>query len=319
MYKYKILINEEIAEEAVQFLLKNGIEIKRGTSCEEEAIIKEICDCDAVMTRRMRISRKILESASKLKVVAKHGEGYEMIDIDAATDLGIQVVYTPGANTNSVAEHTMALILACARQLRYTNIEYSKGNYGIKDIVCINELSGKRLGLVGFGKIARRVAQIAYYGFGMEVSFYDPFVKNVTFPDNIAECEELETLMMDSDFVSIHVPASKETCGMIGDNEISLMKKSAYLVNTSRGEIVNQEVLVEAIKKEKIAGAGLDVCYPEPMFKESELFKLEQIILTPHCGAASKDAMKKMGLEAAKGVIDVLYGNKCKYPVNIIQ
>lgn len=319
MYKYKILINEEISDEAVQMLLKNGVEIKRGMSCEEATVVKDIRDCDAVMTRTMKISRRVIENAPKLKVIAKHGEGYEMIDVDAATDLGIQVVYTPGANTNSVAEHTMALILACARQLRRTNIEYSKGNYGIKNLVCINELSSKKIGLVGFGKIARRVSEIAHFGFAMDVYFYDPFIKEKKIPEYIVQCNELEKLVMESDYVSIHVPETKETIELIGDKEISLMKKNAFLINTSRGHIIDQNALINAVKNERIAGAGLDVCYPEPICQDSELFKLDRIILTPHCGATSRDAMKKMGIEAAQGVIDILNGNKCKYPVNCLQ
>lgn len=300
---HRILITEEVAQETIEYLEKHGINVKRGSGLDEETIIRDIHDCDAVMVRVMRITRTVIENAPNLRIIAKHGVGCDSIDLSAADQRGIMVINTPGANTESVAEHTMALILACARNLRQANMEYSKGNYGIRDSLEICEISKKTLALVGFGQIAQEVAKKAYYGFNMRVIAYTHRKKDNSVPDYVEIYEDLCLLASEADFMSIHISGIEENRGFINFSLINRMKATAYIINTSRGFVVDTEALVSAVEAGRIAGAGLDVCDPEPVGNGSILFTNPRIILTPHCGAASRESMIRMGLQASEKVV----------------
>lgn len=304
--KRRILICEEIAQEVKEFILQSNIDIKYGSSTNEENVIREISDCDAVLVRTLKITRDIIEHAPKLKVIAKHGVGCDSIDCVAAKEYGIPIVYTPGANAQSVAEHTISLMLACARSLRKANIEYEKGNYYVKNQLDIQEISGKKLGLVGCGNIAQKVAKIAKFGFDMDVMAYDKY--NPQFPDYISKYEKLEDLLAISDIVSVHIPGGEKNKNLFNYELFSLMKNSAIFINTARGDIVNTTDLIFALENNQIYAAGLDVTEPEPIKCDSQLFKNPNIIVSPHIGATSKEAMIRMGMECIKGVNDVFDG-----------
>lgn len=303
----KILISEKVADETIKYLEGHDIEVKKGRGLDHQTICEDIRDCDAVMVRVMKIDRHILENARKLKVIAKHGVGCDSIDCDAAAELGIPVVFAPGSNSLSVAEHTMALILSCAHCIRQANIEYFEGCYNVKDVLAISEISGKTLGLIGCGNVALHVARMARFGFGMVVMGYDPFNRKVI-PDYIQMEHSLEKIISRSDFVSLHIPATDENINFFDNTKMTLMKPTAYIINTARGDVLNTQDLIDSIDEKKIAGAGLDVCFHEPADPKSALFKRRNILLTPHIGAASKESMVRMGIMAAEGVVDVLNG-----------
>lgn len=313
--KHRILISEAVAQNTIDFLTKNNIEVKFGSGLDENTIINEIADCDAVMVRVMKISKKILDKAPNLKIIAKHGVGFDSIDIEEAKKRNIPVVYSPGANAQSVAEHTMSLILGCARHLKEMNNVYADGDYGIKNKLSFYEIKDKTLLLIGFGNIARLVAKMAYYGFDMKVIAYDtnPVLNEV--PKYVEIADELYDAIKTADFVSVHIPGNAENYHMIDYKFFEKMKSTAFLINTARGSIVNPVDLEEAIRGGKIAGAGLDVCEPEPAPKDSFLLSDNRVILTPHCGASSQESMIRMGIMAAQGVVDFFEGRELKHVV----
>ncbi len=308
----KILISEKVAEETIDYLITHGIEIKYGRGVDHETICEDIQDCDAVMVRIMCVDKDIIESAPKLKVIAKHGVGCDTIDVKAASERGIFVVYAPGSNSLSVAEHTMTLMLSCAHCIREANMEYARGNYNVKDELFISEISGKALGLIGCGNVALHVGRMAHFGFNMKVLGYD-HVKKEGIPEYIHMTDSVDDLITESDFISLHIPGTQDNINYFDIQKFKLMKKKAILINTARGEVLDTQALIESLEKNRILGAGLDVSNPEPTTSDSELFGRKDVLLTPHIGAASRDAMIRMGLIAAEGVVDVLNGRKPRY------
>ena len=302
--KHTILLNEKISKTAINYLKENNIEIKNGVSFDEEGLIKELEDCDGIIVRTIKVNKKIIENSPRLKLIAKHGSGLDSIDLNCAKEHNITVVDAKGANANSVAEHTIALMLMCARKINYVCNEYKNGNYFCKDNDDIFELKEKTLGLIGCGNVAKKVAYIAAKGFNMKTVSYDPFVKDLSDCEKITMENSIDELLKKSDIVSIHVPGTKENNNLINIEKLKLMKKSSILINTSRGNVVNHDDLLYAINNKMISCAGLDVTYPEPLNKESELFKCNNIIITPHCGAASKETIEKTGMIIAKKIID---------------
>ena len=308
----KVLISEKVAEEGIQFLKQKGHTVKIGRGTDKAMLIEDLADCEAVMVRTAKIDSEVLEKAPKLKVVAKHGVGVDSIDVEAAKSRGCRVVYTPTANSTSVAEQAIALMCACAKQLPYKMSEYAKGNYGIKDTCLSTELFGKTLGFIGAGRIAREAAHIAKNGFRMRVLAFDPFVPAGSLGD-LMELTDRERVLKESDFISIHMPATKETIKSFSDKEFSLMKKSAYLINTARGLIVDEEALIKALRSGEIAGAALDVTNPEPAAKDNPLFTMENVIMTPHSAGGTAEAMVRMATDAALGIDEVLSGKEPTY------
>lgn len=308
----KVLITEKIAEEGIQYLEQKGYTIKIGHGTDKAALLEDIQDCDAVLVRIAKIDTEVFDKAPNLKVVAKHGVGVDNIDLEAAKKHGCRVVYTPTANILSVAEHTIGLMCAGAKQILLKTREYAKGNFAIKDTSFDTELFGKTVGLIGAGKIAREVARIAKNGFRMRVLAFDPFVPAGSLSD-LLELVDRETVLKESDFVSIHMPSTKETKKSFSENEFVTMKKSAWLINTARGAIVDEEALVKALRNGEIAGAALDVTDPEPMVKDSPLFAFDNVILTPHCAGCTAESMVRLATDSAQGIYEVLSGKEPTY------
>ena len=309
MKKHKVLISEKICDEAIEFLLSHNLDVKIGKGTDDESIIRDIKDCDAVIVRLIHISKKIIDSAPLLRIIAKHGVGCDSIDVEYAKQRGISVINTPGANSQSVAEHTVSLILACAHQIVNGCTIYRNGDFDKKDSLSITEITGKSVGLIGCGRIAKKVANILNNGFNMTVLAYDPFVKKEERQDNIKYVDNLDDLLICSDFVSIHTPLTKETKDMVDITFLGKMKHTAFLINTSRGELINNEALLKALDLGLIAGAGLDVTYPEPISEKSFLNR-SNIILTPHLGASSTESMLRMGMMTAKNIVSFFENNK---------
>jgi D-3-phosphoglycerate dehydrogenase len=310
-----VLLPEKVADEGIDLLKKLDYEVRFGRGLDKETLIEDLQGCIAVIIRVARIDEEVFERCPDLKVVAKHGAGYDSIDITAARKLGRRVVFAPTANSLSVAEHTMALILACAKKLNLMGSEYSRGNYQIKDKVLANEISGKVLGLIGLGRIGNMVARMAHFGFGMNVIAFDPYLPKNKKIEGVTIVESREELLKTSDFISIHIPVTNETKKSIGADELKMMKKSAYLINVARGNVVDEKALIESLQKGDIAGAGLDVTDPEPATADNPLFRLKNVIITPHCAAASEEAMARMVTDSVRGIDDVLNGRIPEFPV----
>lgn len=311
----KVLLPEKVADEGITLLTELGYEVKIGRGLDKQTLIEDLQDCVATIIRVAKIDADVLEKSTSLKVIAKHGAGYDSIDVEAAKKLGKKVVFAPTANSLSVAEHTMALILACSKKLNFISNEYKNDHYNIKDTVLATEVSGKTLGLIGLGRIANHVARMARLGFDMNIIAFDPYIpKNKKIP-GVTLTETRDELLRSADFVSIHIPVTEETKKSIGKREFELMKNSAILINVARGGVIDEPALIEALQHSQIAGAGLDVTDPEPADMDNPLFTLPNAILTPHCAASSVEAMIRMVNDSVRGIDDVLNGRAPQYPV----
>ncbi len=312
---HRILVAEVVAEVGLEDLRRAGFEVKQTSSIRREDLIRDLRDCDGIIMRVANLDAGVLGANPQLKVIGKHGVGVDSIDLDYCRKNGVVVVNTPHANSLSVAEHAMTLILACAKQINYKAACYQREDYAVKDRVLGNEITGKVLGLIGFGNIGSRVASIATLGFGMEVIAYDPFLSEGVRPDGVTVVHDAEVVYRKADFISVHTPATKDTVKSIGEKQFGWMKPTAVLVNTSRGAVVDEQALIRALEAGQIAGAGLDVSDPEPARGDNPLHTMDQVIMTPHCAGVTLDAMKHMSQDVARGLIEVFNGQKPTWPV----
>ena len=274
----------------------------------EENLSQQVKDCDGILymqTMSYPITRKIIESGKKLKFIQSAGVGYELIDITAATDNKVVVMNIPAATTVSVAEHTAALILACAKNLIQIHQSTVTGQWRIG--VLGIELRNKNLGIIGFGRIGQEVAKIMK-GFEMNLLVYDPFVQEKDIKKLSGKKVTLDTLLKESDVVTIHAPLMKETHELINEEKLNLMKSTAILVNTARGELLDEEALYNALHNEKIRCAGLDVFREEPVNEKNPLLPLENIVLSPHMAVQTSDGVLTLMRQNGEQVEKALYG-----------
>jgi len=269
-----------------------------------------------------KIDAKIMDQAGlELKVIANYAVGYNNIDIKAATERKIMVTNTPGVLTNTVAEHAIGLILAIAQRIPEADKFTRAGKFkGWEPMLLLGtDLEGKTLGIIGMGRIGQRVAEIASKGFSMKILYYDKFMRQrrtrLGRENPKYKYSNLRNLLKNSDFISLHVPLLKNTYHLINKKNIKLIKKTAYLINTSRGPVIHEKQLVKALEKKQIAGAALDVFEKEPKLC-SGLKKLDNVILTPHIASASIETRNKMAVMVAQNLIDALSGKKPKNLVN---
>jgi len=314
--KFKVLIPQDIAESGKKYLIANGCEIISGSGTTEDALCKDVQDCDAIIARTAQYTRRVIDAGKKLKVISRYGVGVDNIDYEYAEKKGIWVANVPHGNSNSVAEHTIYLILACAKNGSYIEREMRSGKFEVRNEILGSELEGKVLGLIGLGHIGNLVAQKAMYGFGMKVIGYDPFIEPGRQKNGVEVLDNVDAVYQKADFVSIHLPLNEKTKNSIGMTQFRQMKASAYFVNAARGEIVVEEDLLEALHKGIIRGAGLDVYRNEPLELEHPLLMADNVTLTPHYAAMTDDATSNMSLSAAKDVVAVLWGGIPCYPVN---
>ncbi|MGO4330648.1 hydroxyacid dehydrogenase [Cupriavidus sp. 2TAF22] len=261
---------------------------------------------DAVISRTVTLGRAAIRSCPTLKVISKHGVGVSNIDVDAATELGIPVYVTPGANAQSVAELTLGLMFAAARRLAWMDRELHAGRWSrAQDGM---ELHGRTIGLVGFGQVAQRVARVCL-ALGMQVATFDPGLVRGPLPvGDVVRCEALDALLDISDVVSLHVPLNRHTRNMLGAPQFSRMKRGGILINTARGEVVDEAALVHALRGGQLHAAGLDTMAVEPLPADSALLTLDNVVLTPHVGGSTPAALAAMASEAARNVLGFLQG-----------
>lgn len=313
---FKVLIPQDIAAEGKQYLIERGYEIKMGSGISADILKKEAEDCDAILVRTALLPAEVIRAGKKLKVIARHGVGLDNIDLDTATRMGIYVTNSPLSNANSVAEHVIGLMIAVARNMVRCGSELRNGNFEIRNQIDGLDLEGKTLALIGIGRIGSRVAKKAALGLEMKVIGYDPYVTQSSVIPEIELVSDREYVFKSADFISLHLPSTKQTKGAVGKKEFELMKRTAYLINTARGDILNESELIEALREKKIAGAALDVFEQEPPANNNPLFGFNNVILTPHNAAHTKEAKVRMAVHAAMGVDEVLSGKKPRWGVN---
>lgn len=277
-------------------------------------LVEEAWIFDAIVVRVAPIPAELIRAASQLKVIAKHGVGVDNIDIETASHRGVVVCNTPAANAPAVAEHTITLLLAASKRLLAADARVREGDWDHTE--CMNrELGGTTLGLFGFGRIARLVAERAG-GIGMRCVAYDPYVNPQDAPDDVEFVSSKAELMERADHLSVHTPLTEETRHAISSTELGNLPEDAIVLNLARGEIIDEQALIEALEEETIGGVGLDVFAKEPPSRDNRLLESDRSILTPHIGAVTEEAMRRMSVGAAENVRTVYNGGLPSSTVN---
>ena len=302
--------------DAVLALMRDaGVELECRLCQSEQEIIDFCRDANAVMTSASQISAPVIESMEKCQVIARLGIGYDNVDHVAAASKGIPVTNVPGFCTEEVANHTIALLLACARKIPQLDGEIRQGTWQQEHALPARRLSTQCLGLVGFGSIGQAVATRALT-LGMRVIFFDPYASPESLASDVQRFETLEDLLGEADFVSLHLPLTSETERCFGRSAFAAMKSGAILLNTSRGGVVEESALIEALESGKISAAGLDVLEQEPPEASNPLLNMTNVVMTPHCAAHTSDAMDELRLRAAEEVVRALRKEPLKHIVN---
>jgi D-3-phosphoglycerate dehydrogenase len=319
----KVLITEPIHRAGVD-ILREVANIKQ-LSMSHHALdrtqsdyISEAKDALAIITRGVKTPRRVIEKLDKTRAIIVHGAGFDHIDVQAATRKGIIVCNTPESLSESVAEHVVALTLALSRGIVRGDREVRARNWvesNRKLALLSHELYRKTIGIIGLGRIGLKVATKAM-GLGMRVLGYDPFLDENTIRTRYAESVDLETILRESDVVSINCPLTQETKGMLGKEQFKMMKKTAIIVNTARGAVLKETELIDALEDGQIAGAALDVLVKEPPKKKSRLLALENTVLTPHIAGLTEESMIRLSIECAEQATKVINGET---PSNVIN
>ena len=279
-----------------------------------EAALDDIGRYDAVIVRVAELDAAVLERATRLKIIAKHGAGLDNVDVGVASKQGIAVCNTPGANARSVAEHAIALLFGIRRHLRTADRHVRNAEWTRSGFVG-RELTNDTLGLFGFGAIAREAADLAR-GIGLTVLTYDPYVPDDDVPARVERVDDFFDLFERSDAVSIHAPLTPETRGAISTDELDALGVDGVLINTSRGPVVDEDALIEALETGRIAGAGLDTFSEEPPGPDHPLYERDEVILTPHVGGVTVESLARMSQRAAANVRTMYEGNIPESTVN---
>ncbi|MDY4609058.1 MAG: hydroxyacid dehydrogenase [Sphaerochaetaceae bacterium] len=296
-------------------LFDAGMDVLEGKVSVEECFCDNPYDvmavlqkADGVLIGNQRFGADIINACPNLGLIAKQGSGVDNIDLAAATKKGIPVVISPGANAQAVAEHVMMLILCASRNLIRYDKATRNGDFAIRSSCAERGLHGKRIGLVGYGKIGQAVCAYAN-AFGMQPIVFDPYLSGQD-GQLFSRCDTLDDLLTACDVVSIHVPLTNETRGMVGEKELAAMKSGSILINCSRGGIVDEAALYQALKSGHLHGAGLDVHSNEPCSSDNPLFSLDNIVVTPHSAALTKESADTMSMLTAEGILAVFEGRK---------
>ena len=301
----KILVTENVHPVGPDLLKAAGHQVVFADR-DMDIIRREIVDADAVFVRIIDLDEALLSTAKNLKIVSKHGVGYDNIDIEYCKRRGIPVTLALNANSQSVAEHAVALMMALAKNLVPVSRAYAQIGFAAKNSAPGMEVWGKTVGVIGLGHIGTRFARMCAGGFGMKVLAYDPYVK--TAPEGVTLTDDLEGLLRQSDVVSLHCNLTDETRRILNKERLALMKPTAILINCARGPMVEEEALAEALQSGRLAGAGLDVTDPEPVPEGSPLFQIPNLIITPHYAPTTREASSRVSEIGCQNILDVFAG-----------
>lgn len=313
---YRILISDSLSKEAVDILEKEKeLKVDVNTKLTPDELKKVIKDYDALLVRSStKVTRDVINSGDKLKIVGRAGVGLDNVDVEAASKKGVIVVNTPGGNTMSTAEHTFSMMLALSRSIPQADLSMKKGEWERKKFMGV-ELYGKTLGIAGLGRIGTEVAKRAL-SFGMKVVAFDPYLSFERAKELGIESVDLQRLLKEADYITVHTPLTDETKHMISDKEFGIMKKGVRVINCARGGIIDESALIKAIESGKVGGAALDVYENEPP-KDSKLLKMDKVVLTPHLGASTEEAQVNVAIDIANTVRDMLLGRCVRNAVNM--
>ena len=310
----KVFLTEHIHPDAVAYLREN-FEVVQGTSTESGEIIRQAQGCSAILIRSAKITAEIMDAIPTLKVVAKHGMGVDNIAVDHATEKGILVVNAPFSNLNAVAEHIVTLLLALSKRLVRMDRLTREGQFAQRNTYKTTELKNATVGIIGMGKISRLVVK-KLSGFDMNIIASDPFVKQEDVGELPVTMVSSEEVYRTADFVIVHTSLFPSTFHLVSAEQFQMMKPTAYIINAARGPIIDEAAMIEALKTGGIAGAGLDVFEQEPPAPDNPLFKMDNVIVSPHNAALSDGALRAMAMDSALGITEYLTGKSVSYPVN---
>lgn len=321
MSKPKVLQILPMYHEAAEKILNNKAEVIRTDDYSMENLCELVKAVDAVVLRApARIEKEVIEANPHLKVISGAGVGLDNIDVAYATKVGIPVLHAPSVNKVSTAEHTVMFIMALSKSLLNFHKEMEKGKFDSRNRISTQELKGKKVGLIGFGSIAQEVAKRLVYGLDMKVSAWvrevSPTKQKKANDLEVEITDDIKKVFAESDFISIHIPLNEETKYSIDNALFSLMKPTAYIINTARGAVINQEDLYTILSANKIAGAALDVYEAEPISKDNKLLSLSNVLLTPHVGGTTRESNYIMATTVAQNVINFLNGEEPEFVAN---
>ena len=314
----KVLVKEKLAPEGVKYLEDLGFQVDIGTEWDEAELLERIPEYHGLIIRSAtKVTAAVIQAGAKLQVVGRAGVGVDNVDVKEATKRGVIVVNAPQSNVLSAAEQTIALLMACARNLAQAHADlkagaWNKSKWGKGGV----EVRGKTLGIIGLGRIGFLVAEDAR-GLGMNVLAYDPFVPAEKFHElGLERADSPDKIYREADFITVHLPKNAETLGFIGDEEFAKMKDGVRVINVARGGIIDEEAWARAIESGKVAASAVDV-YPKEPTTESPLFKYDSVVATPHLGASTVEAQLRAGMIIAEQVAAVLTGQFASNAVNI--
>ena len=313
----KVLINKPIHQDAIKRLSEEVKVLKPFKSSPAE-ITKMLPDVEGmILCAGMKMLADEIALAKKLEVIGRHGAGVDIVDIETATKRKLPVVFTPLGPTESTAEHAFMLMMAAARKLAYIDREIRKGNFHIRDHVIGFELLNARVGLVGFGNIGKRFAEMCRDALHMKVFVFDPLIKKEKIEEwGAVYCSDISEMAREVDVISLHVPSTTTTYHLVNAEVLEALGPGGFLINASRGSVVDEAALVRALQDNKIAGAGLDVYDPEPPGDDNLLFEMDNVVLTPHLASFTDQGRRRMGMMVAEDVLRVLRGETPKYQAN---
>jgi len=310
----KVLIADQINQKGIEEL-EEVAEVIARTDITPEELVEDIKDFDAIVVRsRTKVTREVIEAAPSLKIIARAGVGVDNVDVEAATERGIMVVNAPESTSITVAEHTMGLVLSMSRKIAIADKSVKEGKWEKSRFMGM-ELNGKTLGIVGMGRIGSQVV-IRAKAFGMDIMVYDPYITPEAAAELGVEVVDLETLLINADVITIHVPLTPETKYLISKPQFEIMKENAIIVNCARGGIIKEDDLYDALAQNEIGGAALDVFETEPP-KESSLLELDNVVLTPHIAASTSEAQRDAAIIVAKEIKKVFQGESPKNVINM--
>jgi D-3-phosphoglycerate dehydrogenase len=303
-------------EEENAVLKEIGVSVEVHDQMDDAETVRVLKDADGILVNLHPLTAGVIEKMEKCRVISRYGVGYDNVAVESATAKGIWVARVPDYCLEDVSDQAIALLLSCVRKVAFKDRRIREGGWNLHREQPSYRIAGKTLGLVGYGAIARTLhRKMAGFALG-RVLVFDPFLDPKKIMENGAESVALRRLLKESDYISVHAPLNEETRKLIGGRELSLMKKTAILVNTSRGPLVDEKAVADALAAEKIAAAGLDVFESEPLPPESPLLKLDNVVLSDHAGWYSEESVAELKTKAAQNVLAVLKGGKPVYPVN---
>jgi D-3-phosphoglycerate dehydrogenase len=313
MSKPVVLIAEELSEATIG-VLGDAFEVRHVDGADRAALLPALKDADAILIRSAtKMDAEAIGAAPQLKIIARAGVGLDNVEIPAATSAGVMVVNAPTSNIVSAAELAIALLLACARNVVPANVALKNGKWARSKFGGV-ELQDKTVGIVGFGKIGQLVAK-RLRAFDMKFVAYDPYVTSSPAGFDDVRLVSLDELLVSSDFITLHLPKTPETAGLIGKEALEKVKPSVRIINAARGGVLDETALYEALVEGRVAGAGLDVYATEPC-TDSPLFALDQVAATPHLGASTDEAQEKAGIAVAESVVAYFAGTDVPGAVN---